>query len=191
MHLANNIDLQSGVLGGLIIGASSSAFMYLSGKTTGISGIVEGVLIANAGDDKSWTLSYFLGLLSAGVLLENLIPGSFGTSPYSLTLTPEAIAMAGLLTGFGTRLGSGCTRYRPLTDDCLLDWWRHSFVFKLVIAHSYSSLAFPPPLFPFHTYHMMQWSWHLRPTPTQCEVSRCGVHLHGHRRVGRLSQPQH
>jgi uncharacterized membrane protein YedE/YeeE len=109
MHFANNIDLQSGVLGGLLIGASSSAFMYLNGKTTGISGIVEGVLIANAGDDKAWTLTYFLGLLSAGVLLENVIPGSFGTSPHSLTLTPEAVALAGILTGFGTRLGSGCT----------------------------------------------------------------------------------
>lgn len=109
MHLANNINLESGILGGLIIGGSSSIFMYLSGKTTGISGIVEGVLIAKEGDDKSWTVSYFLGLLSAGVLLENWIPGSFGTSPFTLTLSPEAIALAGVLTGFGTRLGSGCT----------------------------------------------------------------------------------
>lgn len=105
MHLADNIDLQHAVAGGLIIGASSTAFFYLTGKTTGISGIVEGVLIAPAGDDKSWTLSYFLGLLSAGVLLENLIPGSFGSSPHALTLTPQAIAFAGVLTGFGTRLG--------------------------------------------------------------------------------------
>ena len=109
MHLADNIDLQHGIAGGLIIGVSSTAFYYLTGKTTGISGIVEGVLVAQPTDDKSWTLTYFLGLLSAGVLLENWIPGSFGANPHALTLTPQAIALAGVLTGFGTRLGSGCT----------------------------------------------------------------------------------
>ena len=109
MHLADNIDLQRGIAGGVIIGLSSTALFYLTGKTTGISGIVEGVLIAPVGEDKSWTLSYFLGLLSAGVLFENLIPGSFGSNPHVLTLTPQAIALAGVLTGFGTRMGSGCT----------------------------------------------------------------------------------
>lgn len=109
MLLSQNIDLQNGVLGGLVIGIASSAMLYWTGKVTGISGVVEGVIVANHGENKSWTLSYFSGLLSAGAVLVHVYPQAFGEGHQLLLLNPLGYASAGLLTGFGTRMGSGCT----------------------------------------------------------------------------------
>ena len=109
MHLSQNSDLQNGVLGGLLIGVASSAMLYWTGKVTGISGIVEGMIVADLGETKSWTLSYFAGLLSAGAVLVHVYPQAFGEDHQLLLLHPTGYAAAGLLTGFGTRMGSGCT----------------------------------------------------------------------------------
>lgn len=109
MRLADNIDLPGGVLGGVIIGATSSALLYFTGRITGISSIVEGILIADEQDDKEWTPSFALGLMSAGMVLHHLRPEVFGNELTSMSLTPTTIVVAGLLTGFGARLGNGCT----------------------------------------------------------------------------------
>ena len=109
MHLSQDIDIQNGVLGGLVIGVASSAMLYWTGKVTGISGVVEGMLVADLGETKSWTMSYFAGLLSAGAVLIHVYPQAFGEDHQLLLLSPTGYAAAGLLTGFGTRMGSGCT----------------------------------------------------------------------------------
>ena len=109
MHLADNFDLPGGVLGGVIIGATSSALLFFTGRIAGISSIVEGILIADEQDDKEWTPSFVLGLMSAGVLLNHAKPDVFGSDLKSLALKPATIVVAGLLTGFGARLGNGCT----------------------------------------------------------------------------------
>ena len=109
MHISPNTDIPHGVLGGLIIGLSSSAMLYYTGKITGISGTVEGVMVSDAGNSKFWTLPYIGGLLTSGVILANTYPEAFGTDPQLFALSPFGYATAGLLTGFGTRLGSGCT----------------------------------------------------------------------------------
>jgi uncharacterized membrane protein YedE/YeeE len=109
MHLAENIDLQSGIMGGLLIGLTSSGYLYYTGRLTGLSGIVEGILLADAEDTKGWTLAYFMGLLSSGAVLYYVRPESFGSELQGMTLTPLAMAVAGIVTGFGTRLANGCT----------------------------------------------------------------------------------
>ena len=110
MHLAQDIDLTHGVLGGLLIGASSTVLYYVTGRTTGISGIVEGVIVNQVGDAKGWTITYVAGLMSAGALLgQHVVSGAFGDAPHALALTPEAVGLAAFLTGFGTRMGGGCT----------------------------------------------------------------------------------
>jgi len=105
MHLSDNIALNQGLLGGLLLGSSATAFLFFTGKITGISGICEGVVKSDGAD---WNISYLSGLGVAGMILGN-IRGSeafFGSpSDYSVPV----IITAGLLTGFGTRLAKGCT----------------------------------------------------------------------------------
>jgi uncharacterized protein len=109
MHLSNDIQLTNGVVGGLIIGASSTAMLYYTGKVSGISGIAGRIIVSEDNNCNSWTVSYILGLVSSGVILNKIYPLAFGTSAQLLALNSVGYACAGLLTGFGSRLGSGCT----------------------------------------------------------------------------------
>eukprot|EP01039_Chlorochromonas_danica_P006852 gene6852-7573_t len=102
-HLASDIALGNGALGGSILAIACISLMYLSAKVTGISGISAG-LVQEEGED--WNFSYIAGLLLAGFILGNFYPGAFGeTLPYSFPV----IILGGILVGFGTRLSSGCT----------------------------------------------------------------------------------
>ena len=104
MHLAGNIDIQHGLVGGLMLGASSSALMYLTGQITGLSGICEGLFSASG---KDWHWSYMAGLFSSGYFISTYMPEAFGSAPTNLSSI--TIVTAGVLTGFGTRLSGGCT----------------------------------------------------------------------------------
>lgn len=109
MHLSEDIQLTNGIVGGLIIGASSTAMLYYTGKVSGISGIAERIIVSEDANSNSWTTSYILGLVSSGMILNQFYPLAFGTSAQLLALNSVGYASAGLLTGFGSRLGSGCT----------------------------------------------------------------------------------
>lgn len=93
------------LIGGILIGASTSILLALNGRVTGISGIVAGLLSPQKGETQ-WRWFLLLGLLMGGIILLLLRPESFsapeGTPYWRLTL-------AGLLVGFGTLLGNGCT----------------------------------------------------------------------------------
>lgn len=105
MHLAEDIALfPNGIVGGLVVGSSATLFLLLAGKITGISGIAENVVRVSEGDE--WSVSYLLGLGTAGVLFRVYDPSVFGPAT---DLSLPAVVAAGLLTGFGTRLGGGCT----------------------------------------------------------------------------------
>lgn len=105
MHLAENIDLVSGTIGGVIIGLASTGFLVVTGKLTGISGIVENFLLPTADDKNSWSLAYLAGLVTAGYAVHASHHDNIGASP-SASLS---VAIAGVLVGIGTRMGSGCT----------------------------------------------------------------------------------
>mmetsp|Transcript_3829 Transcript_3829/g.3971 ORF Transcript_3829/g.3971 Transcript_3829/m.3971 type:complete len:127 (-) Transcript_3829:16-396(-) len=112
MRLSENSNLQAGVIGGLIVGAASTNMLYWTGRMNGVSGIIERILIAEPHEQTMWSISYLSGSLSSGVILAQVYPHAFGvmgSAQQLLTLTPAAIAGAGFWTGFGTRLGSGCT----------------------------------------------------------------------------------
>ena len=94
----------SALLGGALIGASASMLLLLNGEVAGISGIV-GRLVRPDEGDASWRAAFVAGLVLGGVLLSVLHPASFGPSAATLPRT----VVAGLLVGFGTRLGNGCT----------------------------------------------------------------------------------
>jgi uncharacterized membrane protein YedE/YeeE len=90
--------------GGLLIGASASALLLLNGRVAGISGIFSGTLAPRAGD-VSWRVLFLGGLLAGGWLVARWSPVAIEAPRQPLVLT----ILAGLLVGFGTRLGGGCT----------------------------------------------------------------------------------
>jgi uncharacterized membrane protein YedE/YeeE len=90
--------------GGLLIGLAASLLWLGAGRVAGVSGIVGG-LLARRGSDRAWRFLFVAGLLSGGLALAWLAPSTLAASPRSLPL----LAVAGLLVGGGTRLGSGCT----------------------------------------------------------------------------------
>jgi uncharacterized membrane protein YedE/YeeE len=92
--------------GGILLGIASAAFILLNGRVLGISGIVGGLLAPRRGEI-GWRLSFLLGLLLAPTALTLWAPGLIRVPRIDAgTLT---LIAAGLLVGFGTRYGSGCT----------------------------------------------------------------------------------
>jgi len=88
-----------------VIGVASTGFLLVTGRLSGISGIVENFLVPGSGWSKSWSCSYVAGLVAAGLLTHGLLPGA--SAVYGSPVYMDALA--GLLVGFGTRLGHGCT----------------------------------------------------------------------------------
>jgi uncharacterized protein len=94
--------------GGALIGLSASLLLLFNGRVAGISGLV-GSLLAPIRGDVAWRVLFFAGLLTGGLLLRWLRPESF-PAPSAPGLGGLAlVAVAGVLVGFGSRLGNGCT----------------------------------------------------------------------------------
>lgn len=91
--------------GGALIGLSSALLLLLNGKIAGISGIV-GALLGPTRGDTAWRLFFLAGLIGGGAAMWGVSPGSFQMENLPSGSTAAA---AGVLVGFGTRLGNGCT----------------------------------------------------------------------------------
>jgi uncharacterized protein len=100
-----NFTPVSAAIGGALIGLSAVLMMLLTGRIAGISGIFSGLLNTRS-DDKAWRITFI-----AGLILVPIIAGwiGYGMAPPKLPVSWSVIAVAGLLVGFGTRLGGGCT----------------------------------------------------------------------------------
>ncbi len=94
--------LQS-LAGGMLIGASAVMLLLLNGRIAGISGIV-GRLAQGIG--LTTNLAFVLGL-PVGPLVYRLVVGGWPT--VVITAGWPLIIVAGLLVGFGSRMGAGCT----------------------------------------------------------------------------------
>lgn len=91
--------------GGALIGLAAVLLMVALGRIAGISGILGGLMSA-AADDVGWRIAFLLGL----VLGPWMAVGIGLPMPEVRVDAPEPVVIAaGLLVGFGTRLGSGCT----------------------------------------------------------------------------------
>jgi uncharacterized protein len=91
--------------GGALIGTAAALLLVFTGKTAGVSGIVDGVLRREKGE-WTWKIAFLLGLVAGGLILRFTMPGTLAVAaPRALPL----IAIGGLLVGFGARLGGGCT----------------------------------------------------------------------------------
>lgn len=91
--------------GGVLIGLAATLLLWLNGRIAGISGIVSGVLLPKAGDT-AWRVAFLGGLIAAAGLYMAMVPGA----PLPRTdFSRMGLVLAGLLVGFGTSMGNGCT----------------------------------------------------------------------------------
>ncbi len=99
------LDMGAPLIGGALIGLAASLFLLAHGRVAGISGLLGGLLQSSPTDVpiRGW---FLFGLMLAGLFARAVFPGTF-----EKVATPGVgIAIAsGLLVGFGTRLGNGCT----------------------------------------------------------------------------------
>lgn len=95
----------SPLIGGLLIGASSSLMLWGLGRITGISGIYSALFSFKK--ENYWKYSFIVGLVVGGLLLYKIYPSNL--FDYKISGSTSKVIIAGLLVGFGTRLGNGCT----------------------------------------------------------------------------------
>ena len=91
-------------LGGILIGCAAALLLLINGRIAGISGILGNLLTARHGDI-AWRIAFLVGLIGAPWLWLALA----GTPVIRLDASVPMILTGGVLVGFGTRLGSGCT----------------------------------------------------------------------------------
>jgi len=102
------IDIEAwlrAVIGGSLIGGAAAALWAFNGRIAGISGVLGGLLWPQAEGERRWRLAFVAGLLAGPLLLG--MAGQFNP-PETSSMSP-LLMLAGVLVGFGTRLGSGCT----------------------------------------------------------------------------------
>lgn len=102
----NDFTPFSALAGGALIGLAASMFLLTHGKVAGISGLFGGLLSPSA-EDGPVRFAFVAGLILAGVFARMFAPGLFAAMPASRPLI--VVALAGLLVGYGTRVGNGCT----------------------------------------------------------------------------------
>ena len=94
------------LLGGMLIGLSAVMVMGLFGRIAGIAGITQGALaLPGAAKDRDWRWAVLAGL----VLAPLAVMAVGGTVAQTVPENLPGMAVAGLLVGMGTALGSGCT----------------------------------------------------------------------------------
>ena len=98
-------DWAPGIAGGALIGFGAALLLWSVGRIAGISGIASGALEGARGD-RAWRIAFLAGMMIAGAVALQFVPLA---PPRAQTGPTALLAVAGLLVGFGTRLGSGCT----------------------------------------------------------------------------------
>lgn len=110
MHLIinwQNFTPSSSLVGGMLIGLASALLVVFRGKIAGISGILGGLIDTDtsANSHRLWRALFIIGLVSS-----SFVYAFFAPLPESnISASLGTLIVAGLLVGFGTRMGSGCT----------------------------------------------------------------------------------
>jgi hypothetical protein len=101
----NNFTPIPAFIGGALIGLAASLLLLTHGKVAGISGLYGGMLRRGT-SDRAFRLWFLAGLVVTGGLIRLTFPAAFETT-WSASL--PVVLVAGLIVGFGTQLGNGCT----------------------------------------------------------------------------------
>jgi len=112
------VSWAQGLLGGALIGLSATLLLWSIGRIAGISGIVNGLGTAPR-SDRAWRAAFLLGLMVAGGIAMQFLP--YAPSRLQTGSTP-ILLLAGLLVGFGTRMGGGCTSGHGVCGLGRLSW---------------------------------------------------------------------
>lgn len=91
-------------LGGLLLGIATVGYLYINGRIAGISGLLAQIINPTKNTFKS-SAFWFI----AGLVITPFIYGYFYQAEIEIKANTVALILAGVLVGFGTRLGSGCT----------------------------------------------------------------------------------
>jgi uncharacterized membrane protein YedE/YeeE len=94
-----------GLFGGFLIGLAAVLLLAINGRIAGISGILGGIIDSTGKHERVWRSAFLFGLIAGAAVYEMIV----GDLPVQLHASGLTLAIAGLLVGFGTRLGSGCT----------------------------------------------------------------------------------
>lgn len=143
----NTFTPWSALAGGVLIGVAAALLVLLNGRIAGISGIAGGLLRPQAkrlAGDVAWRVAFLLGLVGAP-----LVYALFAAVPVpQIDASTAALVVAGVLVGFGTRLGSGCTsghgvcglsRWSPRSLVATLAFMAAGFVTVFVLRHVLSA----------------------------------------------------
>lgn len=98
------ITILSAALGGVIIGLAAGLLLLTHQRVAGISGIASGLLLP-WNSESSWRLWFVLGLTASAPLYRITV----GEIAIKLDAPLVVLAVAGVLVGYGSRLGGGCT----------------------------------------------------------------------------------
>ena len=94
----------SSLIGGILIGTAATLALWSNGRIAGISGILSGAMFWKQ-SDILWRVLFLAGLVLGGAIYA-IASGGLNINTQA---SPALTILAGLLVGFGTRLGSGCT----------------------------------------------------------------------------------
>jgi uncharacterized membrane protein YedE/YeeE len=103
----DNFTPVSALSGGVLIGLAAVWLLAANGRIAGVSGILHGLvgpMSSQSAGDRAWRAAFVAGLVAAGFIWHALL-GGFPARELGLGW----VAAAGLLVGFGTRIGGGCT----------------------------------------------------------------------------------
>lgn len=95
------------MLGGVLLGIAAAVLFLNSGRILGITGILEGVLSPRH-VDSPWRFAFLLGLFAAPLAAKFFLPDELMHTP-RIDANWVMVIVAGLLVGYGTRWGAGCT----------------------------------------------------------------------------------
>jgi uncharacterized membrane protein YedE/YeeE len=101
----HNLTPLNGLCGGALIGLATAALMLFTGRLAGVSGILGGLLTSRP-TDRAWRIAFVAGLMAASLVAA--LAGAPLPRP-AIASNLALVAAAGLLVGFGTRMGNGCT----------------------------------------------------------------------------------
>ena len=102
--MENFTPINAGI-GGILIGLSSTLYLWLNGRIAGISGIAGG-LDSSDRNEITWRLLFLTGLIG-GVAIYRTVGGTL--QDIEIVSSIPVLIAAGLMTGLGTRMGNGCT----------------------------------------------------------------------------------
>ena len=98
-------NLAGGLTGGALIGIAAVLLLLFNGRIAGISGILGGIIDSNSRGEILWRCAFISGIITGAAIYTAV----FGSPPVQLQAGGLTLIGAGLLVGFGTQLGSGCT----------------------------------------------------------------------------------